>query len=1059
MGVFIGQRFNDNILKQINTRINKITGDNGLFSDRSPEQLIHLNSKTSWIKLTSDVNINNSNELAKQYQLTSTIKQNNNFGNNGVYSLGNELGYRPFPGITRATIKSKGAFGSLREATVSFYCWDLEQLSILELLYLRPGFFCLLEWGHTIFYDNNNNLQQKFVTLDEPFLSGNSLKEQMLLNIENNRNDLSYNYDAMFGYIKNYSWELMDNGGYECTTNIVSIGDVIESIKINTIYNEDGDDKLIEEWKNKKIFSNKSILNDNSEKGLENKIKINEDIDSRLKQIEDIKNKYNELGLVEETQTQFKRKFIFLKSLILNSYLFPLKGVKFKTGDFSTINNLTKSLNELSSDLVSQQDINKEKNKLDNNIKGYTSDSLSTINNEIRKSFESYLELIENNFNKKKQKLAKSLPEEIVNSSVDNPIFLFSDILSSKLNKLLFQLYNKGSKTQGEFIYNDNNVFFNNNDQYNNYKAISIPLPKNIKEEQQLFPNFFIYVPLGALLSMINEKLVLYESKNNLPLVSIDNDIDSNLCLTHPLQISSDPSICIIPYQKEAETIFNVKYNKIFNNNFYQKSKYSANPMFIYVNIGYIAEILHNTRDNKGQVYLQQFLSELMKGIQLSLGGINSFNVGYDENSNKIKIYDTQQIPGNSDQEPSEIPVFGLSSVVKNISLRSEVFSDLSNMIVIGAQAGNVSSIDSTSLNVYNKIANISSRMLTPLIDESQKNREKVNILENKEERDRIQATRLKSLINYFSLQIYPSFSYSSEDAESAKDNLRDYLSLEKSSDKNTQALDVIPLKISITLEGISGMKIGQAFKIPNNRLPAQYHDKIAFVITSLNHDINNNIWNTTLEGQMILLDKNRGNYDISYIPQYKNNSNPISFGILTPSSSPLPIFIPSNKSDQDWLKQIVLAEALGEGVIGMALVARNIFNRYSIAQQTKMLSTFQLNSYQLQNLSYRDIIFAPNQYEPVSNGRIYTVYSEEQLKLAQDAINIASNKALLTEELKKKNKNQGEIDILLNNTFFVAIYDNDVKGNLFTQPKYTTFQNHQFSVYANPTLHPEFYS
>lgn len=1045
MGVFIGQRFNDNILKQINTRINKVTGDNGLFSDRSPEQLIYLNSKTSWIKMTSDVNINNSSELAKQYQLTSTIKQNNNFGENGVYSLGNELGYRPFPGITRATIKSKGAFGSLREATVNFYCWDLEQLSILELLYLRPGFFVLLEWGHTMFYDNDNNLQQKFVTLDEPFLSGNSLKEQMLLNIENNRNDFSYNYDAMFGYIKNYSWELMDNGGYECTTNIVSIGDVIESIKINTIYNEDGDDKLIEEWKNKKIFSNKSILNDNSEKGLENKIKINEDINNRLKQIEDIKNKYNELSLNEETQTQFKGQS---------------PGVKFKSGDFLIINNLTNSLNELSSDLISQPDINKSKNQLSNSIKGYTSDILSTSNNEIRKSFENYLKLIEDNFNKKKQKLAKSLPEEVVGSSVDNPIFLFSDILSSKLNKLLFQLYNKGSKTQGEFIYNDNSIFFDSNNQYNNFKAVSIALPKNIKEEQQMFPNYFIYIPLGALLSMINEKLVLYENKNNLPLVSIDNDINSNICLTHPLQISADPSICIIPYQKEAETIFNVKYNKIFNNNLYQNSKYSANPMFIYVNIGYIAEVLHNTRDNKGQVYLQQFLSELMKGIQLSLGGINSFNVGYDENSNKIKIYDTQQIPGSSDQEPSEIPIFGLSSIVKNISLRSEVFSDLSTMIAIGAQAGNVSNIDSTSLNVYNKIANISSRMLNPLIDESQKNREKIDILENKEERDRIQSTRLKSLINYFSLQNIPSFSYSSEDAEAAKDNLRDYLSLEKSADKNTQALDVIPLKISITLEGISGMKIGQAFKIPNNRLPFQYHDKIAFVITSLNHDINNNIWNTTFEGQMILLDKNRGNYNISYIPQYKNNINPISFGILTPSSNTeLPVFIPSNKSDQDWLKQIVLAEALGEGVLGMALVAKNIFNRYSITQQTKMLSTFQLNSYQLQNLSYRDIIFAPNQYEPVSNGRIYNNYTDEQLKLAQNAIDIASNKAILIEELKKKGKNQSEIDILLNNTFFVAIYDNDVKGNLFTQPKYTTFQNHQFSVYANPSFHPEFYS
>jgi hypothetical protein len=81
-----------------------------------------------------------------------------------------------------------------------------------------------------------------------------------------------------------------------------------------------------------------------------------------------------------------------------------------------------------------------------------------------------------------------------------------------------------------------------------------------------------------------------------------------------------------------------------------------------------------------------------------------------------------------------------------------------------------------------------------------------------------------------------------------------------------------------------------------------------------------------------------------------------------------------------------------------------------------------------------------PNQYEPVSNGRIYTVYSEEQLKLAQDAINIASNKALLTEELKKKNKNQGEIDILLNNTFFVAIYDNDVKGKFIYTTKIYNF-------------------
>ena len=35
------------------------------------------------------------------------------------------------------------------------------------------------------------------------------------------------------GSIKNYSWKARPDGGYDCTTNIISMGEVVESLKVN----------------------------------------------------------------------------------------------------------------------------------------------------------------------------------------------------------------------------------------------------------------------------------------------------------------------------------------------------------------------------------------------------------------------------------------------------------------------------------------------------------------------------------------------------------------------------------------------------------------------------------------------------------------------------------------------------------------------------------------------------------------------------------------------------------------------------------------------------------
>ena len=56
-------------------------------------------------------------------------------------------------------------------------------------------------------------------------------------------------------------------------------------------------------------------------------------------------------------------------------------------------------------------------------------------------------------------------------------------------------------------------------------------------------------------------------------------------------------------------------------------------------------------------------------------------------------------------------------------------------------------------------------------------------------------------------------------------------------------------------MDGISGILPYNAFKVPDNRLPAKYKGRVAFAVFSINHSFDNNKWQTTLRGLTILLD------------------------------------------------------------------------------------------------------------------------------------------------------------------------------------------------------------
>jgi len=234
---------------------------------RNDAFLRYTTGKNSWVRMTSFVNVNkkigsktySGDELARKYILEGgTLYQDPNTGKFGLRAgVGKQssvyggnidqggnrpFGYRPMPGITSANIVNKSAYGSLREATIKFYCWDKHQLEELELLFMRTGYSILLEWGWSQYLNSKDLTNITIENFNTPTINAFNIPSDPKLSpdeviyrqIEALNQSTYGNYDGMLGYIKNFSWQIMPNGGFDCTTVLISRGEVISTVKVSS---------------------------------------------------------------------------------------------------------------------------------------------------------------------------------------------------------------------------------------------------------------------------------------------------------------------------------------------------------------------------------------------------------------------------------------------------------------------------------------------------------------------------------------------------------------------------------------------------------------------------------------------------------------------------------------------------------------------------------------------------------------------------------------------------------------------------------------------------------
>lgn len=331
-------------------------------------------------------------------------------------------------------------------------------------------------------------------------------------------------------------------------------------------------------------------------------------------------------------------------------------------------------------------------------------------------------------------------------------------------------------------------------------------------------------------------------------------------------------------------------------------AKYKGNLMNILLNTQYLLDLCANMARNDAEhaVNLKPFLDQILIDVNKSLGGVNSFRASYIDDSNVVQIVDDQWVPlgeGStpnnttgqttvlsqqglaanqtnnpttagqlpldatiiaSPDAPGSISVIGTKSITREFRFNTTISSKLASKIAISAQAetGSVNSKDHSSYSHLN----------TFFEDRYSRSKEDPSVATSTNEVSKTNTKGVSSdqqaadLFNDHVRSLYSKFDgYNPKNIEAAKNYYLERMSKVKSSNPLTSASPYVSLELEITVDGISGIVMMNAFTVPNDRLPATYRGdggktKIAFIVTGLVHTIQNNEWLTKIKGQMIKL-------------------------------------------------------------------------------------------------------------------------------------------------------------------------------------------------------------
>jgi len=842
------------------------------------------------------------NGASGTYDYINTIAA---YGWGGISSKG----FVPMPSIESADVSFFNR-GALAKASVKIKVYSVEQLQIFDLLYFRIGYTMLLEWGHNIWIDNQlasdtnniNPIKQRTEFATDPFelfFKEGTSQQKIIEAIKTQRQKESYNYDAMLGKVTNFTWKFNDDGSYDIDLNLVGLGDIIESLKINTakIITKGADITPSQaRAKTKKAVEQKrQQIDQNKDKPQANANVAQKAFDAALTSYNSYITTIGLQGLITNTQNTATNEDSDIAALYQNQYVTDINRFYNlnSSSDFFNLGYDAGEAAKLFGNIAAKGPA--EDNNLNTDSQWYKTtlriktifNTLQTKLNDLRKKqseagvkadeaskadeqTQAELTALENTL----KAVAKA--EEVASLSPD------TSVENKNKTALNLQLYNWREAAKA------------GNDKSNLFKLTMTANSSNPQTTgaATLSLNFY-YVRLGYLLQWIESNLLYYDtSKPSTPSIgstppqtgsavdpsllppqnanaifNIDYDVESNFCLRFPTQFSSDPRVCVIPSNYDNKEL-NASWNILPEIKGYvvDGNDYIGKLMNMFINIDHIASIIDRNTDVNGKTNLLRFLTSICNDVNDALGNVNKLEPVFDAESNKLKIIEGSSLERVQDSlkaaEKKNNPmavfqVYGIGtkdipygSFITNVDFQVQLPPNMAAMATISAQAkGNIVGENATGLSKLN--TGLVDRLITVKLDKES--------IEGAATGKADPKVIFKNNIEYISKtikQLYQQKLFAPDTIDSIRSVNRDislYLTGNDALEDNMPAPFFIPFNLSLSMNGLSGMKNYERFSITEQILPYSYRSGnqggvIDFLIKGINHSISNNQWTTKIE-------------------------------------------------------------------------------------------------------------------------------------------------------------------------------------------------------------------
>jgi len=383
------------------------------------------------------------------------------------------------------------------------------------------------------------------------------------------------------------------------------------------------------------------------------------------------------------------------------------------------------------------------------------------------------------------------------------------------------------------------------------------------------------YLRFGYLLSFIKNNIIpkIKDTTNGNPsMFDIDTDEWGTYMYSLPNQISLDPRVCIVRNSnfyvnnpsKNTQVFQELFYFREADNGDPKANQNSAYTLNIYLNFEFILECLKT--DDKGNVNVFEFLSSICAGLNKALGGINNLEPIIDETSNTLQIIDTTPIPGRTSSGVGEytLQIYGynktgqnyISNFVRNVDLKTAITPEFATMVTVGATAGGyVKGTEATAFSKWNTgLTDRFKEELIPANPNSEQNSEE----DNEAEVNYAEQFITKGYITRYGLtDLQGNFKLNQDAIErnlSVVTEYYKYILAKAAKDQPTAGgtIGFIPFKLSLTLDGISGIKIYNKLRVNTEFLPKVYGKTADLIVTGVSHNLSNNDWTTQIETTLI---------------------------------------------------------------------------------------------------------------------------------------------------------------------------------------------------------------